>query len=71
MFVTVSHFHPKYRSSAFPANIRLGQGILTKGEGGGRLSTIDLLIKVPCFVKEVNNIFNIKKCWLVKGGQPY
>jgi hypothetical protein len=34
------------------------QGILTKGE---RLSTVDLLIKVACFVKEVNNIFNIKR----------
>ncbi len=27
---------------------------------GGRLSTIDLLIKAPCIVKEVNNIFNTK-----------
>jgi hypothetical protein len=28
---------------------------------GGRLSTVDLLIKVACFVKEVNNIFDIKR----------
>ncbi len=28
--------------------------------GGGRLSTADLLIKVACFVKNENNIFNIK-----------
>ncbi len=28
--------------------------------GGGRLSTADLLIKVACFVKKENNIFNIK-----------
>ncbi len=27
----------------------------------GRLSTIDLLIEVACFVKKVNNIFNIKR----------
>ncbi len=27
---------------------------------GGRLSTVDLLIKVACFVKKENNIFNIK-----------
>ena len=27
---------------------------------GGRLSTVDLLIKVPCFVNKVNNIFNAK-----------
>ncbi len=27
---------------------------------GGRLSTIDLLIKVGCFVKKVNDIFNKK-----------
>ncbi len=27
----------------------------------GRLSTADLLIKVSCFVKKVNNIFNIKR----------
>ncbi len=33
------------------------QGILTKG---GRLSTVALLIEVACFVKMVNNIFNIK-----------
>jgi hypothetical protein len=36
------------------------QGILTWG-GGGRLSTVDLLIKVACFVKEVNKIFNLKR----------
>jgi len=28
---------------------------------GGRLSTVDLLIKVACFVKKVNNIFNVKR----------
>jgi hypothetical protein len=28
---------------------------------GGGLSTVDLLIKVACFVKDVNNIFNIKR----------
>jgi hypothetical protein len=27
---------------------------------GGRLSTVDLLIKVACFVKKENNTFNIK-----------
>jgi hypothetical protein len=27
----------------------------------GRLSTVDLLIKVACFVKKENNIFNIKR----------
>ncbi len=26
----------------------------------GRLSTVDLLIKVACFVKKVNNVFSIK-----------
>jgi hypothetical protein len=26
----------------------------------GRLSTADLLIKVACFVKKENNIFNVK-----------
>jgi hypothetical protein len=25
-----------------------------------KLSTVDLLIKVACFLKKVNNIFNIK-----------
>jgi len=29
----------------------------------GRLSTVDLLIKVACFVKEVYNIFNWKSSW--------
>jgi hypothetical protein len=29
------------------------QGILTEG---GRLSTVDLLVKVACFVKKENNI---------------
>jgi hypothetical protein len=41
---------------------------------GGRLSTLDLLIRVACFVKNLNNIFNIKggnQNWLVQGGQPY
>jgi hypothetical protein len=27
----------------------------------GRLSTVDLLIKVDCFVKRVNHIFNVKR----------
>jgi hypothetical protein len=35
----------------------LNQGILTVG----RISTVDLLIKSACFVKEVNNIFDIKR----------
>ncbi len=30
---------------------------------GGRLNTIDPLIKVSCFVKKVNDIFNIKSSW--------
>jgi len=29
----------------------------------GRLSTVDLQIKVACFVIEVNNVFNIKISW--------
>jgi hypothetical protein len=33
------------------------QGILT---GGGRFSTVDLLVKVSCFLKKVNNTFNFK-----------
>jgi hypothetical protein len=39
---------------------RLQQGILTEG---GRLSTVDLLIKIGCFVKRYINIFNIKRSW--------
>jgi hypothetical protein len=27
----------------------------------GRISTVDLLIKLACFVNEVNNIFDIKR----------
>ncbi len=34
----------------------ISQGILT--EGKERLSTVEPLIKVPCFVKNINNIFN-------------
>ena len=30
---------------------------------GGRLSTVDLLIKVGCFAKKVNNIFIINRSW--------
>jgi len=30
---------------------------------GGRLSTVDLLIKVACFVKKANAFFNIKRSW--------
>ncbi len=30
---------------------------------GGRLSTVDLLIEVACFVKKENNIYNMKKSW--------
>ena len=33
------------------------QGIPTEG---GRLSTVDLLIKTACFVTKVSNIFSIK-----------
>ncbi len=36
----------------------LDQGILTEG---GKLSTVDLLNKVACFVKHLNNIFIIKR----------
>ncbi len=28
---------------------------------GGKFSTVDLLIKVACYVKKVNNILNIKR----------
>ena len=28
---------------------------------GGRIGTVYLLIKIACFVKDVNNIFNIKR----------
>ncbi len=40
---------------------------------GRRLSTVDLLIKVACFVTKVNNIFNVKMSWfkIVQGGQSY
>ncbi len=34
------------------------QGILTEGEGS---STVDLLIKVTCFLNDANNIFNMKR----------
>jgi len=47
------------------------QGILTEGRG---LSTIDLLIKLACFVKKENNIFNIKGAdlnYLEQVGQLY
>jgi hypothetical protein len=38
------------------------------------LSTVDLLIKVACFVNKVRNIFTMKGAninWLVQGGQLY
>ncbi len=38
----------------------LTEGIARKYQLRGRLSTIDLLIKAPCSVNKVNNIFNIK-----------
>jgi hypothetical protein len=38
--------------------LSLTQGILTEGR---RLSAVDLLINIACFVKEVNNIFNTKR----------
>ncbi len=37
---------------------RTNQGMLTEG---GRLSTIDLLIKIGSFVTKVNYIFTIKR----------
>jgi hypothetical protein len=54
---------------SFQGLVRLGNTILR-----GRFSTIDLLIKVACFVK--NNICSIKRSWsglnsLVQGGQLY
>jgi len=49
----------------------LKQGTLTEGE---ELSTVDLLIKVPCFVTD-EIMFAVSKGidlnWLVQGGQPY
>jgi hypothetical protein len=41
----------------FMLKLALGQGIITEG---GRLSTVGLFLKVACFVKEENNIFNSK-----------
>jgi hypothetical protein len=32
-----------------------------KGAGNTNWGSVDLLIKAACFVKNVNNIFNIKK----------
>jgi len=43
----------KYQAKARPGNTNWG----------GRPSTIDLLIKVACFCKKENNIFNIKMSW--------
>jgi hypothetical protein len=40
------------------------QGILTEG---GRLSTNDLLLKVACVVKYINNIFKGRCSTTVKG----
>jgi hypothetical protein len=45
----------EYKSWAL--NYAISQGTLSEGIH----STVDLLIKVPYFVKKVNNIFNIKK----------
>ncbi len=62
--VIVSHFHPSLifeekTGTVFTTLYFLcNQGILTEG---GRLSTVDLLIKVACIIKNVNNIFNIKR----------
>jgi hypothetical protein len=43
--------------SAIAKDLESIQGALTQK---GRLSTVDLLIKVAWFVKKVKNIFNIK-----------
>jgi hypothetical protein len=58
---------PATAYSAMPAtaNISLCQpmpadSLATEHLLKGRLSTVDLLIKVACFVTKVNNIFNIK-----------
>jgi hypothetical protein len=40
----------------------------------GRLSAVNQLVKVACFVKKVNSIFNIKaadQLYLLQGGQQY
>ena len=79
MFVTVSHSHPSLIFSGkvgnlFSKGLHLCrtyscQGILTEG---GRLSTVDLLIKVDCFIKKVYNSFNITNLnRLLLGGQLY
>ncbi len=36
----------------------MGQGALTEGEG-----SVQLISSLACFVKKVNNIFNIKRIW--------
>jgi len=38
---------------------------------GGRLSAVDLLCKVACFMKKENNIFNMTSNWSKQGGQLY
>jgi hypothetical protein len=39
----------------------------------GRLSTVDLFIKLACFVKKKMSVFSkaADLNWLVQGGQPY
>jgi len=43
------------------------QGTLTEMEGSG---TVDLLIKIACFVTKVNSVFNIKMSKNVNRTEP-
>jgi hypothetical protein len=55
-WVSWHHFSPPFTpqtSSVAPRNTNWGD----------RLSTVDLLLKVACFVKKENNSFNVKMSW--------
>jgi hypothetical protein len=60
-------FHPSLTFvSAAWAKLYTAQLCKGKTNRRGRLSTVDLLIKVACFLTKVNNILNMKKSCIRK-----
>ncbi len=64
---TLSHVYNAKRSWSKPVTNTLAYYYtkLTERNSncGGRLSTVDLLVRIACFVKTLSNIFNVKRRW--------
>jgi len=63
-FIIMPHGDKAIRNTAFDlSRWNFANANIALPSARGRLSTVDPIIKVACFVKKVNYIFNLKKSW--------